>query len=212
VDFRKHLRRAGKEIGGEGGVTRSFMPSQANINFLVVLLKDAEELLQAHRKLKTGKAGRQWGLGAINRACVVMCVSAWEAYAEELVKEAVEKMKPAAAPIGAWPALNALARSKIGSFNNPNPEKVKSLFADSIGLDDITVDWYWRKCSQPQAVKYLQDILKLRHHIAHGVKPRPLVDNTYAEWLPDFFRRLGQKTDATVKIYLTTSLGLPAPW
>ncbi len=30
------------------------------------------------------------GLGALNRAVVVMCVSAWESYIEEVVRESIE--------------------------------------------------------------------------------------------------------------------------
>ena len=54
------------------------MPSHAYTNHLEVLLADAEELDSAHTRLRTGQRGRQWGLGAINRAVVVLCVSSWE--------------------------------------------------------------------------------------------------------------------------------------
>jgi hypothetical protein len=79
--------------------------SQAYMSHLVVLLEDAEELDAAHRRLRTGRVGRQWRLGALNRGVVVLSVSAWEAYIEELVREAIRAIKPAAAPIGVWPAL-----------------------------------------------------------------------------------------------------------
>ncbi len=52
------------------------MPSKAYRDHLVVLLSDAEELTKAHKKLRTGKPGRQWGLGSLNRAVVVSAVSA----------------------------------------------------------------------------------------------------------------------------------------
>jgi hypothetical protein len=42
------------------------------------LLRDAEELDDAHTELKTGSPGRQYGLASLNRAVVVMSVSAWE--------------------------------------------------------------------------------------------------------------------------------------
>ncbi|HEX3856031.1 MAG TPA: HEPN domain-containing protein [Verrucomicrobiae bacterium] len=188
------------------------MPSAAYTNSLDALLNDAEELLQAHGKSKTGKAGRQWGLGGLNRACVVMCVSAWEAYVESLIRESLSKMRPAATSNIVWPILTHPAERELGRFHTPNPDQVRFLFSTCIGLDDVTVNWYWQKCSQKQAVQYLKDILKLRHEIAHGVNPRPSVDFGYAEWLLPFFRRLGEKTDATVKDYLVTTLGLPSPW
>jgi hypothetical protein len=188
------------------------MPSQAFTNYLDVLLRDAEDIQDAHTELRTGNAGRQWGLGGLNRASVVMCVSAWEAYVEELTKESLEKMRPAAPPLGNWPALNASARSEIGSFNNPNPEKVRMLFANCIGLQNITVSWHWQGCAVAEAVNHLQQALSYRHQIAHGVNPRPVVHNYYSRWLPGFFRRLGRKTDDAVKDYLMQTLALPIPW
>lgn len=188
------------------------MPSRAFTDYLDALLKDAEEIQNAHTELRTGNPGRQWGLGGLNRASVVMCVSAWEAYVEELIKESLEKMKPAGAPLGNWPALNASARSEIGRFNNPNPDKVRMLFADGIGLQNISDNWHWHGCSKKEAIDNLQKALNFRHKIAHGVNPRPTVHNYYSRWLPGFFRRLGKETDEAVKNYLVNVLSLPAPW
>jgi hypothetical protein len=120
------------------------MPSNAHTTYLIALLADAKELEQAHQKLRTKKQGRQWGLGSLNRAVVVISVSAWEAYVEEVVKEAIELLKPSALPLGSWPALKAQAQSETGRFNTPNPKNVKRLVADYIGLQDITVSWSWR--------------------------------------------------------------------
>jgi hypothetical protein len=50
------------------------MPSTAFTQHLLVLLEDADELNDAHVQQRTGRPGRQWGLGAINRAVVVLCV------------------------------------------------------------------------------------------------------------------------------------------
>src|ERR1700732_3834642 len=109
------------------------MASKAYSAHLQILLGDAEELDAAHRKLRTRKRGRQWGLGALNRAVVITCVSSWEAYIEKLIIESLELLRPAAPPLGLWPALNASVRSDIGRFNNPNAENTRRLFADSLG-------------------------------------------------------------------------------
>src|SRR5438309_382740 len=108
------------------------MASHAFVNYLEVLLQDSEELSEAHRRLRTRRRGRQWGLGAINRAAVVVCVSAWEAYIEEVIKESVEVLRPAGPPVGAWAALKAAALSEIGRFNNPNVENTARVFASCL--------------------------------------------------------------------------------
>src|SRR5207244_2380028 len=124
------------------------MASRAYSDHLAVLLADAEELGTAHTRLRTGHAGRQWGLGAINRASVVVAVSSWEAYVEELVKEAVERIRPAGPDLGSWPSLKSSALSSIGRFNNPNVENTVQIFSTCLGLGDVTATWGWRNCNR----------------------------------------------------------------
>lgn len=188
------------------------MASSAYSDHLEILLQDADELVNAHSQLKTGQAGRQWGLGALNRAVVVISVSAWEAYVEEVVKESVGSLRPANPPMGNWPSMNANARSLVGRFNNPNTDNVRSIIADTLGLQDVTQSWFWRACSAQTARAKLHEALRFRHEIAHGVNPRPTVHNSYASWLPGFFRRLGACTDAALHDYLVNTLGVANPW
>jgi len=178
-----------------------------------VQLGDASELIAGHIQLRTGRPGRQWGLGAINRGVVITCVSAWEAYIEEIVVEAVTLMRPAeGAPLGNWPALNASARSQIGRFNNPNVDNVRTLISDAIGLPNITAAWSWKNCNPDRARTLLAQALTYRHQIAHGVNPRPVIQNQYASWLPFFFRKLAGCTDAAIYEYLVVTLGITDPW
>src|ERR1051326_5176683 len=96
------------------------MPSQALTGHLLRLLHDADHLLLAAGQLPVGIPGRPFRVAALNRAVVVTCASAWEAYVEELVKESLNVLRPAAPPLGLWPALNASVRGQLGRFNNPN--------------------------------------------------------------------------------------------
>ena len=52
-------------------------------------------------------------MAALNRAVIVTCVSAWEAYVEELVRESLTVLRPVALPLGPWPALNASIRGQL---------------------------------------------------------------------------------------------------
>jgi hypothetical protein len=188
------------------------LPSNAYTIHLNQLLKDAEDLGSAHTRLKTGKSGRQYRLAALNRAVVVMCVSAWGAYVEELVRESVIAMRPAAAPLGAWSAHHASILGQLGRFNNPNMENVRMLLSDAVGLPDVHQSWVWRNCTSAQALQRLAAAMRLRHQIAHGVNPRPVVRNDYSSQLPDFFLRLGQATDQAVRNHLVNVIGLVNPW
>jgi len=188
------------------------LPSQAFAIHLEQLLLDAEELDDAHARLKTGRRGRQYGLMALNRATVVICVSAWESYVEELVRESMATMRPAAGPLGPWPAHRASVLGHLGRFNNPNAENVRVLLSDAIGLADVHRSWRWSRTEPAQAVRRLAEVMKLRHEIAHGVSPRPVVYNQYSTELPDFFRRLARATDRAVRDHLVGTLGLQNPW
>ena len=58
----------------------------------------------------------------------------------------------------------------------------------------------------------LTDAMTYRHKIAHGVNPRPIVQNHYSSRLPEFFRRLARCTDAAVRNHLISVHGVEAPW
>lgn len=189
------------------------MPSNAYNDRLETVLADADEINAGHASLTTGNRGRQYGLGALNRAVVVMCVSAWEAYVEEVVKECLGMLRPDTPPLGVWPAHNASVRSLVGRFNNPNVQKTRELLSQCIGLNDITNYWVWTGSSAQRARERLDEAIMIRHEVAHGVIPRPIIHNQqYASRLPNFFRNLGKKTDAGITSYLASDFGINTGW
>jgi hypothetical protein len=186
--------------------------SNAFTRHLLPLLRDADHLDDASSQLPFGIPGRALRVAALNRAVVIACVSAWEAYVEELIRESIELLRPAGPPLGLWPALNASVRAQLGRFNTPNPENVRTLVADALGLPDIHAAWAWQNCTSAQAVRRLADAMTLRHQIAHGVNPRPFVPTFYATQLPDFFRRLARCTDRAVRQHFESTLGIADAW
>lgn len=188
------------------------MPSNAFSVHLEQLLLDAEELQTAHSTLRTGNPGRQYGLGSLNRAIVVMSVSAWESYVEELMRESVLALRPSGLLLGTWPSLNAYVSGQLGNFNTPSAVNVERLIRNCIGLANVSMTWGWRNCTSTQAIQRLTDGMNYRHKIAHGVNPRPVVHNQYASELPIFIRRLARSTDATVRGHLVNTHGLSSPW
>ncbi len=188
------------------------MASNAYSGHLLPLLHDARHLYDTADQLPVGIPGRLLRLVALNRAVIVTCVSAWEAYIEALIRESLELLRPAVPPLGLWPALNAAVRGQLGRFNNPNTENIRMLISDALGLQDIQMSWNWQNCTSAQAVQRLTDAMTLRHQIAHGVNPRPIVTAIYASQLPDFFRRLALCTDRAVQQHFLNVLGIANPW
>jgi hypothetical protein len=188
------------------------VPSNAFTVHLDQLLADATELDTIHTQLRTGNPGRQYGLASLNRAAVVISVSAWESYVEELMRESLQALRPAAPPPGHWPALSAFILGELGRFNTPDADRVAHLINRCLGLADVRPSWNWRNCTPAQAEARLDEALALRHEIAHGVNPRPVIHNAYSSWLPGFMRRLALCTDRAVRQHLVAVHGLAHPW
>jgi hypothetical protein len=188
------------------------VPSNALSVHLNQLLTDATELDAIHTQLRTGLPGRQYGLASLNRAAVVIGVSAWESYVEELMRESLQVLRPAVPPVGNWPALSAFIHGELGRFNTPNAQNVVNLIHRCLGLPDVRTSWGWRNCTSAQAESLLDGAFALRHEIAHGVNPRPVIHNAYSSWLPGFIRRLARCTDEAVRHHLVTIHGLAHPW
>src|SRR6516162_4607895 len=110
------------------------------------LLTDATELDAIHSQLRTGLPGRQFGLASLNRAAVVISVSAWESYVEELMRESLQALRPAAPPLGHWPALSAFILGELGSFHTPNAQNVSNLIKRCLGHPHVRPSWGWRNC------------------------------------------------------------------
>ncbi len=196
-------------IGNDGNPS---VASLALTDYLKPLLADSRNLQEVSIQLPFRLPGRLGRVAALNRAIVVMSVSAWEAYVEELVRESLNALRPPIPPLGLWPALNASIRGQLGRFNNPNTENVRMLLSDAIGLANISASWTWQNHTSAQTIQRLRVVMDLRHQIAHGVKPRPVVATSYASQLPDFLLRLGRCTDRAVQDHLVEVLGVANPW
>lgn len=188
------------------------MPSNAFTMHLEQLLADALELDAIHNQLRTGNPGRQFGLASLNRAAVVISISAWESYVEELMRECLQVLQPALPPLGLWPALNAFIPGEISRFHTPNTQNVANLINRCLGLANVQASWRWKNCTAARADELLREALTFRHQIAHGVNPRPVIHNAYSSWLPGFILRLARCTDDSVRQHLISVSGAASPW
>jgi hypothetical protein len=166
------------------------VPSNALLVHLDQLLRDATELDTIHTQLRTGLPGRQYGLASLNRAAVVISISAWESYVEELMRESLQALRPTMPALGNWPASSAFILGELARFNTPNAQNVANLINRCLGLPNVRTSRAWRNCNSTQAADLLDAALVHRHEIAHGVNPRPVIHNAYSSWLPGFIRRL----------------------
>jgi hypothetical protein len=188
------------------------LPSNAFTGRLVHLLVDAEQLINAYTRLRDMPALRRYATDALNRAVVVMCISAWEAYVEELVRESLRALHTPVPHAGLTQALNQLLEEALRRFNTPSSDNVRAILRQTIGVPDIRLAWFWAGMTRAATANALGHVLGLRHQIAHGVHPPPAVNNVYASQLPEFFRRLGRRTDTAVRNRLVNHHGITTPW
>jgi hypothetical protein len=186
------------------------MPSKAMTTHFFELLGDADNLVVVLDGLAS-QAADQSMIDCLSRSIIVSCVSAWEAYMEELVRESIELLKPAGTALGPWPVFRAASLVYVGRFNTPNTDQVRNLLAESLGLQDIQQFWEWPGTTRSESRTRLHQIMELRHQIAHGTRPRPIIPSHIASDTRVFFTQLARATDDALLTYLT-ACGVPSPW
>jgi hypothetical protein len=165
------------------------------------------------QKVKTG-AGKRVQELALNRAIVVLTVAAWQAYVQDITREAIDLLKPAAPPMQPWNLTNAQVTRAIQLFSTPNAENTRDLLS-FVGFDPRP-SWTWKvgqeALSSASACERMNRWLQVRHAIAHGHDALPDVPmlaklndgsrtlrRANAEACMTFFERVVEKTDAAIR-------------
>lgn len=127
----------------------------------------------------------------LKRAALVMALAALETYFEERVSEAVDAT---CASSNAEDRLKAFYKQSLAtelkSFHSPTVERVKTIFLKYLNLD-VTEGWAWNNCTQEQAKKELNLLVKKRGDIAHrSLRPLPGVPALHAVRKDDMRKHL----------------------
>lgn len=67
--------------------------------------------------------------------------------------------------------LSSYADARARGLNTPDSQRVKALFDDTLGLEDVTTAWHWSHMSVEAAQSKLDDLIKRRGDVAHGGEP-----------------------------------------
>lgn len=194
------------------------MPSNAFTDHLLALLNDVDEFLDDQNQLlatlnPAPAPGSSWASGALNRAVIVMCVSAWEAYIEHVAIDAVNALRPPpGTPLGSWPSHYAIAQGLKDKLHTPDVKNVKELIVNATGLADIASSWTWGTTTAEQAKGKFEKAYNLRSRIVHGKSPLPVVTTAEATDYRHFFENLGSATDAAISAHIAAAFGLAPPW
>ena len=198
------------------------------------LVKMSAELDQAKHQKKTknrpvknqSSSDGDEDCKALRRAGVVFCVAAWQAYAENVIKEVYEavKSKMLSSNVDEISLLKKffelneeLLEKRIKYFNTPDSKNLKDLFKDTL---KINPNDFWRHAVMISNNGYksrnTQEIMNfwvnVRHSVAHGSE-LPMdsrygeksvfnLDHKALEDCMKFFNTLAILTDKEINFYL----------
>jgi hypothetical protein len=120
--------------------------------------------------------------------------------------------------------LEAESGQKLGKFNTPNAENTRNLLMSVVGYDPWQ-DWSCAKrgLNALAARERLNEILKVRHSLAHGFSMPSYKWNQSASgdtrltlyavnWSGSFLSHLVMSTDAGIADHIKMTHGLPVNW
>ncbi len=94
------------------------------------------------------------------------------------------------------------SKTKIAALNTPNHTNLRKTYSSLVGLDNFSAQWGERRWSEADYIKKLDDLLNLRHRIAHGGIGEETVGKRKALASVSLIERLARKTDATLSAHL----------
>ena len=166
--------------------------------------QEINDLLEIHMKMDeadgrepsaTGRRPRQ--VQVLHRAAIIMITACWQAYLEDLFREASNKLL--SHENAYQDILKSYVDEKLHYFHNPLSDKVNRLFK-CLGLENLSRHWTWKAMSHNNAMEKLDKYVSIRHEIAHGgesndSKPDKSVVKDYLNHV----ERLVEKTEEAVK-------------
>jgi hypothetical protein len=119
----------------------------------------------------------------------------------------------------------AAAKAKLERFNTPNADNTRNLIFGCTGYDPWN-DWQWpaRGMNALATRVRLNEILRVRHSLAHGAPVMPgfawnrnpsgqtRLTVSVLDWMRRFFDHLVATTDDGPRAHVATTFGITAPW
>ncbi|MEZ9131323.1 hypothetical protein FCV82_02215 [Vibrio breoganii] len=150
-----------------------------SLNNFKLAISDAEELISCFDQLNSKDSSSP--PDALKRASLIMIMTAWETYVEDIATELFESKFGVLEGCHIGNFLNRQFSSKLKMFHNPGSQKTKEIFDEFFGFN-VTEYWVWNSYNTPkQAKQTLDGWLKRRGEAVH----RSQVDITK----PDLIKR-----------------------
>ena len=199
--------------------------------------EDIDYFVSLHESETGTERGRRYGVEPLNRAMIVFICASWDAYCNDVIRDAAEILserldrpndlpKPLAKAFANWvksqkhdlkvfdlvgdgwrKLYRDFVDEKLEGFNTPKPSKLIDLFNKTLDIEDVTANWRWQKCNVEKARTRLDRFVTLRGEIAHRMRADAKVGKKDGRTFHNHVGLLAGKTDATVREHLITVTG-----
>lgn len=192
---------------------------------------DVKQLLSIHEEKAGEEPGRKYGVSVLNKAAIVLVVTSWETYCKDAAMQSLGQMlrraehpdsleKVVQAAVAkelrrqknqmlVWNLAGDNWRDSVTSLlqghteiGSPDADRVSKMMKNMIGLDNLSMTWYWQGMSVDRAHAKLTGLIKLRGDIVHkGSANRPVHKSDVTDYL-GHVQHLVEKTEDRISDYL----------
>jgi len=106
----------------------------------------------------------------LKRAGLIMALTAWETYVEDLVLEEVTARLKVLDGSYAGKFVLGRLQDELRRLHNPTSDKVRRLYLDFLEVD-VTASWEWANYKSSDAKKALDRLLSTRGDVVHRSNP-----------------------------------------
>ena len=131
-----------------------------------VSIQDAQDLLQ---HFDNQPKPPPQNAEVLKRAGLIMALTAWETYVEDLIEEVVMGGNKHAEAGHSERFMQSRLREELKRLHNPNSDKTRKLFQDYAGVD-VTKQWKWSNYDTTSARKKLNELIGIRGDVVHRSK------------------------------------------
>jgi hypothetical protein len=137
---------------------------------------------------------------------IINLVALWQTFLEDLAKESFEKMIVVEPNASFHEVLQRNFKQLLKRFNTPKTQNIDELIEGATGIKNISNNWHWDGMSNENAKQLLDEILSIRHEIAHkGYSKKSLSVKGNYEYMK-FLLELADILNAVVDNYTSAEL------
>lgn len=173
--------------------------SKAKDNFENAI-QDAERILQAYDQLNQVE-GREREPEELKRAALIMTLTAWETYVEDIIEERLTADLRTLEGSKVASFITATLERELRYFHTPNSKNTKGMFERFLH-QDVTEKWTWIDGDAEQAKSKLNQWIKKRgeavHRSINDTQATHLVSRPDMKKCLTFFKKLVETTDSAL--------------